>query len=225
MAEANRERIFRYCRSVQWRESLIRGPRLRSGCGRSCQSGARGVARMAGTHAPCSRPLFVRHCTPNSEAFAAFRRPRNDGQWQANPRKPRYRHSIGGTALLSSRRMGAVTRAGISRVRRVRRCRTDHPLEFSPAHACLENRTGARYWEHGCTEACRVYAAHGAAVCGDLSGSRVACGRSKHRNWRRLYRRSPRQASGSGQDCLHRIDRGRARNSRGHSYKSQALVA
>ena len=58
-----------------------------------------------------------------------------------------------------------------------------------------------------------------------LPGGGLACGRGQHRHGRRAHGRGAGEASGRGQDCLHRFHRGRARDSRGYRYQPQAAFA
>ena len=66
--------------------------------------------------------------------------------------------------------------SGISGVRAVRRRGTDHSLEFSAAHAGVEDCAGAGDRKHGRVEAGGVHAAHRACICRTLPGGWSAAG-------------------------------------------------
>ena len=117
-------------------------------------------AKVARPHSACSRALSLCPCAPGAKAFPASRGSRNHGQRQAHPREPRHRYSARGAAFLLPRRLGAVAGAGISRIRTVRRRRSDYSVEFSAAHAGVENRAGAGDGKHGGPEARRIYPSH-----------------------------------------------------------------
>ena len=70
-----------------------------------------------------------------------------------------FYHHAGWAQLLAS---------GISRIHGVRRRRTDHSLEFSVAHAGLEDCAGPGHGQHSRAQAGGVHAAHRAGVCGNL---------------------------------------------------------
>ena len=123
---ARGRRIFRHARSLEWREA---------GCGRSrrccrhrrCRSCcARRFSEVAGAHSACPRALSLRARAAGAKTFPAARGSRNHGQRQAHPREPRHRYSAGGAAFLLSRRLGAIARARISRIRTLRRRGSDH---------------------------------------------------------------------------------------------------
>ena len=77
-----------------------------------------------------------------------------------------------------------LARAGVSRARALRRCRSDHSLELSAAHARVEDCSSSGCWKHGCTEARRVHSAHGARLRRTLRGGWSARRRCEHRYWR-----------------------------------------
>ena len=98
-----------------------------SGRHRRCSpSRQRSSAEVAGADSARACSLSLRAGADHAEAFPPSRRARDHGQRQADSREPRHRYSAGHAALLSSRRMGAVTAAGISRIHSVRRRRADH---------------------------------------------------------------------------------------------------
>ena len=89
-------------------------------------------------------------------------------QRQADPRDARCRYSAGRAPFLPPRRLGLADRQRVPRRETGRRLRPDHPLEFSAADACLEDRAGAGLRQYGRAEAGRIHAADGARLRRDL---------------------------------------------------------
>src|SRR5580704_2318428 len=76
--------------------------------------------------------------------------------WQGLTPHTRSRYPARRQAFLLPRRMGAATRARISRLHGLRRCRADHSLEFSIAHAGMEDCAGIGDRKHRHPETGRV---------------------------------------------------------------------
>ena len=149
----------------------------------------------------------------------------NDRQRQADPRVARHRHSPRRPPFLPSRRLGLADRQRVSGDEAGRRVRADHPVEFSPADAGLEDRAGARGRQYDRAEAGGIHAADRARLRRDLRRDGAASRRRQHRHRRRGDRRRAGRASGRGQDRLHRLDRGRPGDSQGDGRHGQEALA
>src|SRR5438552_15419206 len=97
------------------------------------------MAEMAGAYTSCSRPISLCAGTNRPEALPAACSARDDGQRQAHPREPGYRHSVGCSPLLLPCWLGATPGTRVSRIHGLPRSRTDHSLELAAAAFGLEN--------------------------------------------------------------------------------------
>ena len=190
-------------RAVHRRRKARRRPELR--CFQSSQSpgaGTRGAGdggrrRRGGQgrprrvssleHVTRARPraLPVRARAADSKAQSAVRGARDARQRQTHPRVARPGRAAGRAPLRLSRRLGAAHGRAVAGVRADWRGRPDHPLELSAPDAGLESRASPGDGQHRHPEARRVHAAHGAAVCRDQPGRRLATGRAQRADRRR----------------------------------------
>ena len=150
-----------------------------------------------------------------AETFASARRARDDGQRKVDPRDARHRHPARRAALLSPRRLGAAPRERVSRLRRRRRRRPDHSVEFSAADVGVESRAGPGRGMHDRHEAGGVHAAHRALLRRDRQRRRTSAGRAEHRHRRRSHGRRARRSPGRRQDRVHGLDRSRTNHPQG----------
>ena len=72
-----------------------------------------------------------------------------------------------------------------SPVHRLRRGGADHSVEFSVAHAGVEDRAGAGDRQYGCAEAGGIHSAYGAGFCRNLPGDQLAGRRREYCDRRR----------------------------------------
>ena len=162
---------------------------------------------------------------PRAEARALPFGAGNDRQRQADPRIARHRHSACRPPLLPSCWLGLADRQRVCGNQAGRRLRADHPVELSAVDARLEDRAGARGRQHGGVEAGGIYALDRARLRRDLRRSGAASRGRQHRHRRRRDRRGARRPCRRGQDRLHRLDRGRPRDSQGDCRHGQEAVA
>ena len=182
VAAAGCGRLLQHGRPLDGRKTRRSRPGHGGGHRRRGEGGARGARCVASALGSCAGALSLRDSAAGAKAFAPARRARDHGQRQTHSREPRHRYSTRRAPFLSPRRMGATSRAGISGLYGLRRCRTDYSVEFSPADARLEDCARPLDRQHGHIEAGGIHSADRAGVRGNLPGDQPAsrCGEHRH---------------------------------------------
>ena len=170
----NPGRAVRRVQSCDRRAHRRRHPGVARRHRRGGHGGAKGAAEVGGALRLWAGEASLCAGAARAEARALSRGAGDDRQRQTDPRVARHRRAPGRPPLLSPRRLGLAGRQRVSGHASRRRLRADHPVEFPAPDARLEDRAGARRRQFGRAEACRIHAADGARLCGDLRRGRAA---------------------------------------------------
>ena len=184
----------------------LAGHRGAAGRGRAGRREGRRARRRRGTRGVRGvesrwRPAGAGEAALPDRADPAGARARAGGRRVARRRQAdqgvtRRRPSARCRALLLLRRLGRQARVRVpgTKAAAARRGGADRSLELPAADAGLEDRAGARLWQHRRAQAGRDDAADRAPLRRRLPPGAGAAGRRQHRHRRRLDRRAARSA-------------------------------
>ena len=169
----------------------------------------------------CTRALCF--SAAGAEARPPVGRAGDDGQRQADPRKPRHRHPAGGTAFLLSRRARPTDGQRSTGDGAAWRLRPGDSVELPPLDAGVEGRACDCRREYRGAETGGVHIADGAVFRRYLPAGGHAAGGREHRHGGWSGRRDDRRARGCRQGRLYRLDRGGPPHSRSDRRSGQGV--